>query len=188
MRGHSPNFHIHVPVSDLYIPTIDQPIFLQKIRRPILGIYKSLTVTDTWMWKLGLRPRYSQKRNTYMTSSLQCVGQIIIPVLCFSKSVLVLYADLSKLCSRYVMGAGEGWGKDGGGEGGWGRDGGEGWGRDDPRESKFPIPQGNTIILRFWPGFDSLQDFTSINIAEYFFPKQDRSTFKCVILLFPYNV
>jgi hypothetical protein len=26
---------------------------------PILGIYKSLT--DTWMWKLGLRPRNSQK-------------------------------------------------------------------------------------------------------------------------------
>ncbi len=28
----------------------------------ILGIYKSLT--DTWMWKLGLRPRNSQKRNS----------------------------------------------------------------------------------------------------------------------------
>ncbi len=25
LRGHSPNFHIHVPVSDLYIPTIDLP-------------------------------------------------------------------------------------------------------------------------------------------------------------------
>ncbi len=23
LRGHSPNFHIHVSVSDLYIPTID---------------------------------------------------------------------------------------------------------------------------------------------------------------------
>ncbi len=29
--------------------------------RLILGIYKSLK--DTWMWKLGLMPRYSQKRN-----------------------------------------------------------------------------------------------------------------------------
>jgi hypothetical protein len=28
----------------------------------ILGIYKLLA--DTWMWKLGLRPRFSQKRNT----------------------------------------------------------------------------------------------------------------------------
>jgi hypothetical protein len=34
----------------------------RKICVPILGIYKSLT--DTWIWKLGLRPRNSQKRNT----------------------------------------------------------------------------------------------------------------------------
>ncbi len=33
-----------------------------KICGPILGIYKSLA--DTWMWKLGLRPRNSQKKNT----------------------------------------------------------------------------------------------------------------------------
>ena len=33
----------------------------RKISGPIVGIYKSLT--DTWMWKLGLRPRNSQKRN-----------------------------------------------------------------------------------------------------------------------------
>ena len=26
LRGHSPNFHIHVSVSDSYIPTIDLPI------------------------------------------------------------------------------------------------------------------------------------------------------------------
>jgi hypothetical protein len=30
LRGHSPNFHIHVSVSDLYIPMIDLPILLQK--------------------------------------------------------------------------------------------------------------------------------------------------------------
>ncbi len=45
LRGHSPNVNIHVPVSDLYIPTIDLPILLQKICGPILGIYKSLTDT-----------------------------------------------------------------------------------------------------------------------------------------------
>ncbi len=61
-RGHSPNFHIHVSVSDLHIPTIDLPIQLQEICGPILGIYKSLT--DTRMWKLGPRPCNSQKRNT----------------------------------------------------------------------------------------------------------------------------
>jgi hypothetical protein len=37
---------------------------------PILGIYKLLT--DTWMWKLGLRPCNFQKKNTQMGFSLQC--------------------------------------------------------------------------------------------------------------------
>ncbi len=60
LRGHSPNFHIHGSVSDLYIPTINLPILQREICGPILGIYK--TLTDTWMWKLGLRPRNSQKR------------------------------------------------------------------------------------------------------------------------------
>ncbi len=45
MRGHSPNFHIHVSMSDLYIPTIDMPILLQEICGPIMVIYKSLTDT-----------------------------------------------------------------------------------------------------------------------------------------------
>ncbi len=61
-RGHSPNSHIHVSVSDLYIPRIRLPIMLKEIYGPILGIFKSLT--DTWMCKLGLGPRNSQKRNT----------------------------------------------------------------------------------------------------------------------------
>ncbi len=30
LRGHSPNFHIFVSVSDLYFPTIDLPILLQE--------------------------------------------------------------------------------------------------------------------------------------------------------------
>ncbi len=42
----------------------------RKICGPILGINKSLT--DIWKWKLGLRPRNSQKRNTLMVFSLQC--------------------------------------------------------------------------------------------------------------------
>jgi hypothetical protein len=32
LRGHSPNFHIHVSVSDLYIPTMDLSILLQENR------------------------------------------------------------------------------------------------------------------------------------------------------------
>ncbi len=54
-RGLSPNFHIHVSVSELYMLTMSLPFLLEEICGPILGIYKSLT--DTWMWKLGLRPR-----------------------------------------------------------------------------------------------------------------------------------
>jgi hypothetical protein len=61
LRCHSSNLHIHVSVSDIYIPTTDLPILLLEICVPILGIYKSLT--NTRMWKLGLRPRNSQKRN-----------------------------------------------------------------------------------------------------------------------------
>jgi hypothetical protein len=30
LRGHSPNFHIHVSVSDLYIPRIGLPTLLQE--------------------------------------------------------------------------------------------------------------------------------------------------------------
>ncbi len=55
LRGLSPNFHIYVSASDLYIPRIDPHISWSRTGRPIVGIYKSLT--DTWMWKLGLWPR-----------------------------------------------------------------------------------------------------------------------------------
>ncbi len=61
-------------VTDLciqYISTIDLPILLQEICGPILEIYKS--IRDTWMWKLGLRPRNSQERNSQLGFSLQCM-------------------------------------------------------------------------------------------------------------------
>jgi hypothetical protein len=44
-RGLSPNFHIHVSVSELYIPTMGLSFLLEEICGPILGIYKSLTDT-----------------------------------------------------------------------------------------------------------------------------------------------
>jgi hypothetical protein len=45
LRGHSPIFHNHVSVSDIYIPTVDLPMLLEEICGLILGIYKSLTDT-----------------------------------------------------------------------------------------------------------------------------------------------
>ncbi len=53
-------------------------IFLHRKGRPIVGIYKSLT--DTWMWKLGLRLRNSFSWN-----------------ICFKFSVLCLYSVVSAL-------------------------------------------------------------------------------------------
>jgi hypothetical protein len=44
-RDLSPNFHIYVSVSYLYIPTIGLPILLQELCGPILGLFKSLTDT-----------------------------------------------------------------------------------------------------------------------------------------------
>ncbi len=37
LRGLSPNFHIHVPVSDLYIPTFGPPIVLQQNKQTDQG-------------------------------------------------------------------------------------------------------------------------------------------------------
>jgi hypothetical protein len=57
----SPNVHIYVSVCDLYIPRMA----CNRIGRPIVGIYKYLT--DTCMWKLGLRPRNSLPENSFQS-------------------------------------------------------------------------------------------------------------------------
>jgi hypothetical protein len=59
LRGLSPNFHIHVPVSDLYIPTISLNILQQKyVDRS--WEYKNRAQTH----KFGLRPRNSCSGNS----------------------------------------------------------------------------------------------------------------------------
>jgi hypothetical protein len=60
-----PSSNTHVSVKDLCISRIGLPLLLQgnMCMDRSLGMYKSLT--DACMWKLGLRPRNSQKKNTY---------------------------------------------------------------------------------------------------------------------------
>jgi hypothetical protein len=70
LRGLSPNFHMHVSANDFYIPRIGPHISCSRIGRSIVRIYKSLT--DTWMWKLGLFPRKSISGNNCFQFSLQC--------------------------------------------------------------------------------------------------------------------
>ena len=67
----SPNSYL-IYLWEIYI--FPGPICLfccRKICEPIIGIHKSLT--DTWMWKLGLRLRNSFSANTSMGFSLQFV-------------------------------------------------------------------------------------------------------------------
>jgi hypothetical protein len=49
-RGLSPNFHIHVSMSELYIPTMGLPILPEEIYGPILGIYKSSQTHECRNW------------------------------------------------------------------------------------------------------------------------------------------
>ncbi len=45
LHGLSPNLHIHVSVSNVYIHRIGHIYFCSRISGPIVGIYKSLTDT-----------------------------------------------------------------------------------------------------------------------------------------------
>ncbi len=47
--------------------------------RPIAGIYNSLT--DTWMWKWGLRPRYSFSQNICFKFSAFCLCKVKVNLL-----------------------------------------------------------------------------------------------------------
>ncbi len=53
------------------IPSIGPHFSCSRIGRPIMGIYKSLT--DTWMWKLGLRPHNSFSGKICFECSALCL-------------------------------------------------------------------------------------------------------------------
>jgi hypothetical protein len=94
----------HSCVCDRFIFSQDRSaVCCRKICGQILGIFQSLT--DTWMWKLGLRPRNPFSGSRELGFSLQC----ILPVSVISRmNLLVFYHDLvPKSC----------WGRGDGGEG-----------------------------------------------------------------------
>ncbi len=70
LRGLNPNFHMCLWA--MYIFQGSAHIFsCNRIGRPIVGMYKSLT--DTWMRKLRLRPRNSFTGNNCFKFSLLCL-------------------------------------------------------------------------------------------------------------------
>ncbi len=84
----------------LYIPTNGPPIFCSKIGGPNLGIYKPLT--DTWMWKLGMRSPSLFSGNICLEFSVQClcsvyvlvdVKNILSQVFIFIYSFIFTYCD-----------------------------------------------------------------------------------------------
>ncbi len=95
LRGLSPHFHIHVSVSDLYIPRIGPHISCSRIGRSIVGIYTNLSQTDI-MWKVGLWPRNSFPGNICYEFS--------VLVLCSVNYCWILRAWLcdSRLCALQI--------------------------------------------------------------------------------------
>ncbi len=76
LRRLSPNIHIHVSVSNLYVPRIGPHISCSRIARLIMGIYKSLT--DTWMWKFGLLPCNSFSGNICFEFSVFVLCSVVL--------------------------------------------------------------------------------------------------------------
>jgi hypothetical protein len=91
LRGLSPNLqYILMCLWAIYIFTWSVHIFsCSGIGRPIVGKYKLLT--DTWMWKLRLRPSNFFSRNIYFD----------FPVLCLCSAHHVEYAE-ANMCLQQL--------------------------------------------------------------------------------------
>jgi hypothetical protein len=84
-RGLSPNFHIHVSVSELYMPTMVLPFLLEEICGPILGIHKSQTTISQLF---DIDKKFTKKVLTLKAMNIrrlfkvlkysQCVGPICL--------------------------------------------------------------------------------------------------------------
>ncbi len=99
LLGLSPNFHIHVSLSDFFSPRIGLYISSSRIGRPIVGIYKSLT--DAWMWKLGLRPRYSFSENICFEIRVFCLCSVCLwAIYIFPGSVHIFFCSIIRQIDR----------------------------------------------------------------------------------------
>ncbi len=87
------NSYTHISVRFIYFRGSVCLFCCRKICGPILGICKSLT--DTWMWKLGLMLRNSQKRNRYLN------GIFVAVYLCCQIVLLVLVHTLNTITLKY---------------------------------------------------------------------------------------
>ncbi len=72
------------------------PVYISSGRtgRPIVGIYNSLT--DTWMWKLGLRPRYSFSGNICFKFSAFCLCSLAKVVKLLKLRAAIIFNVMSR--------------------------------------------------------------------------------------------
>ncbi len=88
LSGLSPNFHIHVSVSDLYVPRIGPHISSSRKGGPIVGIYKS--AHRHMHVEIGLRPRYSFSGIICFKFSAFCFCNVYVRCMHFSQTLWLL--------------------------------------------------------------------------------------------------
>jgi hypothetical protein len=90
LRDLSPNFHIHVSVSDLYVPRIGPHISSSRKGRPIVGIYNSLTDMNLEIGTEALIFLFWEYLfQIFGILSLQCEKKILLTT--FSNFRVILY-------------------------------------------------------------------------------------------------
>jgi hypothetical protein len=87
---------------DLYIPRNDPHIFLQQNRQTDHGntVYKS--PTDTWMWKLGMRPLSFFSRKTCFEFSVLCLCTVAVKRIDVAEGLRLPFHHTLSLCAAML--------------------------------------------------------------------------------------